>query len=129
MLLVKTKLAASSIHGIGLFADEEIAAGTEVWRFVKGFDLDLTPEELADLPAHIREWLADHFGYLDYHFNRYILPVDDARFINHSDHPNISPDYSLDSYGVDLSLRDIAKNEEITTDYKTFEIDNWLPTT
>jgi uncharacterized protein len=126
MLLVKTKLAPSTIHGIGLFAGELIPVGKEVWRFVKGFDLEKTPEELAELPLHIQQWIAKHFGYLDYHFHRYILPVDDARFINHSDNPNVCPDYTRDSYGLDVSLRDISIGEEITTDYKTFENDNWL---
>lgn len=34
MLLVKTRLGISSIHGIGLFADELIPKGTVTWRFM-----------------------------------------------------------------------------------------------
>ena len=38
MLLVKTRLGASAIHGIGLFADEFIPKDTVTWRFTPGLD-------------------------------------------------------------------------------------------
>ena len=126
MLLVRTKLAVSLIHGLGLFADQDIPAGTEVWRFMKGFDLEKTKAEFAQLPTAAQYCIARHYGYLDYHLDKYIFPTDDARFINHSDEPNIAPDYELDPYGVDISLKDISIGEEITTDYRKFEKDNWL---
>jgi hypothetical protein len=33
MLLVKTTIAPSPIHGIGLFADQFIPQGTRIWEF------------------------------------------------------------------------------------------------
>jgi len=48
-----------------------------------------------------------------------ILCGDDARFINHSDTPNIASDYTLDPYGADIAVRDIEAGEEITTGYKS----------
>ena len=39
MLLVKTKLNISPIHGIGLFAVEFIPAKTIVWKFHPAIDL------------------------------------------------------------------------------------------
>lgn len=41
MLLIKTKLRPSNIHGLGLFADENICSGQEVWRFQDGLDMIL----------------------------------------------------------------------------------------
>ena len=38
MLLVKTYLDRSPIHGLGVFAAEFIRKGTRVWRFVESFD-------------------------------------------------------------------------------------------
>jgi uncharacterized protein len=125
MLLVKTRIEPSPIHGLGLFADRLIPAGAEVWRFLPGFDLEKTPEEVSAMPAIVQAWFK-RFGYLDYHLGCYIVSVDDARFINHSDHPNINQDYTIDRYGVDIALRDIKPGEEITTDYRLIEKVNWL---
>jgi SET domain-containing protein len=47
MLLVRTRLAPSAIHGLGVFAAEPIARGAEVWRFTPGFDLDLALRDIA----------------------------------------------------------------------------------
>ncbi len=39
MLLIKTKLDLSKIHGIGLFAGEDIPKGTIIWRFNSLIDI------------------------------------------------------------------------------------------
>jgi SET domain-containing protein len=120
MLLVRTRLAQSSIHNLGLFADQLIPAGTVIWRFNPGYDLDIPLEEMNSQPAYVREFF-EHYGYLDFHLNRYILCFDNARFINHSDTPNTRPDYSRETHGVDIAIHDIKEGEEITTDYRLFE--------
>ncbi|HXG17089.1 MAG TPA: SET domain-containing protein [Calidithermus sp.] len=120
MLLVRTRVDRSPIHGLGLFADEPIPKGTDVWRFTPGFDLDLDPGVLDAQPPIVRSRLL-HYGYIDRRLGRYILCCDDARFINHSDSPNIGPDFARDRYGVDVALRDIAPGEELTVDYRLLE--------
>lgn len=120
MLLVKTRIARSSIHGFGLFAAERIDKDTPVWRFTPHFDLDLDPAILETQPAVFRERLL-HYGYIDPRINRYILCCDDARFINHSNMPNLRTDYSLDPYGIDIAARDIDAGEELTIDYEVIE--------
>ncbi|HSB05409.1 MAG TPA: SET domain-containing protein [Thermodesulfobacteriota bacterium] len=120
MLLVKARVDKSPIHGLGLFAAEFIPKGTQAWRFTPGFDLDLDPHILNTQPDHFRDQLL-HYGYIDSRLNRYILCCDGARFINHSDTPNIRPDFSLDRYGVDIAVRDIEIGEEITIDYNSIE--------
>jgi uncharacterized protein len=87
MLLVKTKIASSSIEGIGLFADELILSGTPVWRLQQGFDLEVAPADLQMLPPQARETFLK-YAYLRPSSNTYILAFDDARFFNHSDTPN-----------------------------------------
>ena len=120
MLRVPTHLRPSSIHGIGVFAAERIPAGAEVWGFSSGFDLDLDPSVVEDLPRHLQEWFA-HFGYVDFHLDRLIVCLDNARFINHSPAPNLRSDYSVDRYGPDFAARDIEAGEELTADYAEFE--------
>lgn len=125
MLLIRTKLDQSPIHRLGVFAEEFIPAGTKMWQFTPGIDLEKTVEELANLPAHVQKWFK-HFGYLDHRLNCHILSGDDARFINHSDSPNMAPDFAHDRHGAGIALRDIAIGEEITIDYRLIETDNWL---
>jgi SET domain-containing protein len=125
MLLIKHKLQPSTIHGLGVFAEHAIPAGTEMWRFTPGFDLEKTAEELAQLPVHLQDWYK-HFGYLDFHHGKYILSCDDARFINHSDDPNMVPNYDKHAYGIGVAGRDIAAGEEITIDYSHIETENFL---
>jgi SET domain-containing protein len=120
MLLVPTRLGPSPIHGIGVFALSPISAGTAVWRFHPGLDLDLDPELAHTLPEHVRGFLT-HFAYIDRYINRLILCFDNGRFVNHSDEPNIHCDYSQCRFGLDIASRDIAAGEEITTDYSDFE--------
>ncbi|MEW6323321.1 MAG: SET domain-containing protein [Acidobacteriota bacterium] len=120
MLLVKTQVDKSPIHGLGLFAAEPIAKGTPIWRFTPGLDLDLDTSVLDVQPAAFRKRLL-HYGYIDPRLNRYILCCDDARFINHSDKPNIQSDFSLDRYGIDAAARDIETGEELTIDYESVE--------
>ena len=50
MLLVRTKVKESRIHGIGLFADQAIKKGTEVWRYTPGFDQKFTREQILAFP-------------------------------------------------------------------------------
>lgn len=120
MFLVKTKIAASKIHGIGVFADEFIPKGTTVWRFQPGFDVEKTADEAKQLPSHTQKWL-EHYGYLDRSLKRWIICVDDARFVNHSEDPNMKPDYSRDTYGADVACKDIHPGDEILDDYRLFE--------
>lgn len=120
MLLVPTRVDRSAIHGLGVFPVAPIAAGTPVWRFTPGFDLDLDPQRLDALPPHARQVLL-HYGYIDPRLGRFILCCDDYRFANHSDTPNLRPDRQSDRYGIDIAARDVAEGEELTVDYELVE--------
>ena len=120
MLLVPTRLAPSRIHGLGVFAVAPIAKGTPVWRFEKGLDMEFAPDIAERFPEHVRAFFS-RYGYLDRNLNRLILCFDDARFVNHSDAPNVATDYARDPHGLDVALRDIAAGEELTMDYAGFE--------
>jgi SET domain-containing protein len=124
MLLVKTKIAPSNINGIGLFADEFIPKGTVTWRSISPFDLKVDAAEIEKLAPPARE-LFMKYSYLSRWSGKYVLCFDDARFLNHSDNPNfIGGSYDGDGEEtVDIAARDIYPGEEITCDYRTFDID------
>lgn len=121
MMLVETVTKQSSIHGLGLFADQFIAEGTPTWRFVPGIDQAIHPERIEQIPDLSREWFK-RYAYLDIKTGLYVLCADDARYMNHSDSPNVTGDYDLDPvFGVDVAARDIEEGEELTCDYRTFD--------
>ena len=117
MLLVPTRLAQSRNSRLRRFRRRADRAGDT------GVALRQRPRHGVQ-PGHRREFLPEHvqaffshYGYLDRSVKRIILCFDDARFVNHSDAPNVATDYAQDPYGLDVALRDIAAGEELTMDY------------
>jgi len=108
MLLIKSYLEKSSIHGFGMFASEFIPKGTKVWEFTPGLDREWTPEQFSELPQKAQEYIL-HYGWLDPVTNMHRFPFDHDRFINWSEHPNVGG--TSDEI---FALRDIKEGEELT---------------
>jgi hypothetical protein len=118
MLLIKTHVGPSSIHGNGLFASEDAAIGKEIWRFLPPFDLTVAEEALADLPAAVREHL-DFYAYRSHDLRgALVLPGDNAKFLNHCSSPN-----TVQRHFASFASRPIAIGDEITCDYGAFCVD------
>ncbi|MEK7618928.1 MAG: SET domain-containing protein [Patescibacteria group bacterium] len=121
MLLVKTKIGQSAIHGSGLFADQFIQKGTPVWKFHSDFDQELSTDDLARMSESAREQTLQ-YAYISPATGKYVLCFDDARFLNHSDEPNLWQDFS-DPEGIDTAARDIFLGEELTCNYFDYDQD------
>lgn len=124
MLLVKTKVAPSTVHGLGLFADQLIAKGTRIWEFSDSVDSRFDESRLAGLSDAEQEALLKH-AYVNPRTRLYVHCGDDARFMNHSDHPN-TEDIGFDEglvngEGLTIAARDIQPGEEILSDYRAFD--------
>jgi SET domain-containing protein len=113
MLLVKTYVDKSAIHGLGVFAAEFIPKGTKIWRFVEGFDRAYSPKQFARLPKPARDFLKDYGYRVD---GEILFTVDNDHYINHSDKPN-----TYLKSGYTIASRNIRKGEEITNDYREFD--------
>lgn len=119
MLIVHTRVLPSPIQGLGLFADEDIAEGQPVWRFELKFDQLVDIDDVRGMPAAFRHFF-DTYCYESHDFpGRYVLGCDHAKFINHSEDPNIVA-RGTTSYAA----RAIKAGEEITTDYRA-SLANW----
>jgi hypothetical protein len=71
---------------------------------------------LAQVPEFTRTRLAPWL-YQDERTGLWVLCSDDARYMNHSDQPNLA------IQGEDMhALRDIAAGEELTCDYREFDL-------
>lgn len=122
MMLIRTRVQPSAIHGLGLFAIEPVPRGTPIWRFQPGFDHAFTPGEIAALPVVAQEHVR-WFAFLNPEDGSMTLGGDHAIFMNHSAPPNTGapPDAPLPVTTV--ALRDIAPGEEITCNYFDFDHD------
>ena len=115
MLLVKTYLDRSPIHGLGVFAGERIAKGAKIWRFVEGYDRCWTPKQFAKLPKAARDYLKDYAYRVD---GEILFTVDNDHYINHSERAN-----TFWKNGYVIARVAIPKDAEITNDYRDFDPD------
>lgn len=121
MMLIKTQVKESKIHGLGLFADEFIPKGTEIWKFTSGFDQKFTKEqilafsELLQIYIYKYSWKSDKS-------KLYCLSSDNAKYFNHSDDPNVLSEYrDNEEEVVTVAIKDIEPGEEMLDNYSSFE--------
>lgn len=116
MLLVPTYLKSSEIDGLGVFAAEPIKAGTKIWELREGFDLFIHEKDLDSFPSITQHFLRKYTYPHPTMEGILILGVDNDRFMNHNPTPNTDFKHSDAGYAV----RDISKDEEITSNYDEF---------
>ncbi len=114
MLVIKTKLKEISGKGIGLIANQEIKKGDKIWVYNPVIDFKILKK---NIPEEMTEFF--HIYACDYGKDYIYFNSDNARFINHSETPNIT---SLGELGDDIALRDIHVGEEITINYKEIDV-------
>lgn len=101
--------------GYGVFAKEPIARGTITYAR-DPFDQAISADEIARLPEVLRAPI-EHYAFVLADGTR-ILCWDSGRFVNHSCEPTcrgLGPDY-------EVAVRDIAANEQVTSDYAELNI-------
>lgn len=128
MMIAKTEIRVSPIKGLGLFATEDIKKGTVVWQDGNALsDLVLSEQEWNALvkemtPESYRQ--VRKYAYKYKKDNQIYLNLDDARFFNHSENPNVG-----DAEIENIALHDIAKGEELLVNYRTFYEKDWFEET
>lgn len=120
MLHIKYKLAPSNLHGIGVFADEDVPPLFCIVEASPLLDINLTSEQFNSLSKSEQEEIKHH-GHFDKILNKWHVDFDMIRFANHSNTPNIKQEYNDRGYYI-VSLREIKTGEELTINYEDFEI-------
>lgn len=121
MLHIDYRLAESKIHGIGLFADQDIQAGQVVYTASPLLDLDITDEQFQALSERERQEIR-WWGFFDVPTARWHVDFDMSKFINHSPvgEATLTQDESHTEAFL-VATRAIKKGEELTQNYAEFE--------
>jgi len=114
MMIVKNYVAASAIHGVGLFAGEDIAEGQIVYVYTPGVDIAMTREEMSSFGPEFTRFMII-YAYEDMTDHHMVISIDNSRLMNHASDPNTAWN-SRQGWAT----RPIAKDDEITCDYLTF---------
>jgi SET domain-containing protein len=112
-------LKPSPVHGIGVFAIQDIPKGCrEIFSKEHGKWITLSFTEAEKLPAHSRELIETYclFDKENYYIPDYGLKVMDmVTYLNHSSTPNIT---SINHGEFFEALRDISTGEELLINYE-----------
>ena len=115
MLKVKTYLDVSPVHGIGVYAGEDIPEGEVVWEFNPYVDLVYTPEQWSAIEARVSCHSMEAMRRYSYkEGGRYYLCLDNAQFMNHS-----QEDYNIINKkdNTMLAWKDIKRGNELLCNY------------
>jgi uncharacterized protein len=116
MLMVRTELRQSSIHGVGVFLTEPVRAAQVIWRFDSRIDRVFSDAELHEMPENLQHFLRT-YSTLHGALKLWVLCGDNGRHFNHSDKPTTR---SLGiAFGDDVAAADLPEGTELTSDYRT----------
>lgn len=125
MLLVKTEVKPSKIHGLGLFILEDVLAGDYIEIVDSLFYKILYEDEVARFKGDsIKEQFAK--DYLFKYRGLYFASLDNGRFGNHSDNSNCFWNEANEFartrgvFGYFFASREIKSGEELTFNYNEF---------
>lgn len=115
MLTVRTFLQQAGNKGIGLFAKENIKANDVIWQ--RNTDFDKVFYDVSHCNDILKE-LIETYATLEFNNNLYLC-VDNARFMNHSNTPNLTIIKNENLLVIQMLAKvDINIGDEITCDYR-----------
>lgn len=116
MLILETYLDKSLGRGIGLFAAQNVMAGTKYWVRDDFFDKIITPWQLSCFKKRGRDYIRK-YGFKERNGNWYLCG-DNARFSNHSINPNTSNHFDNKGLLQFCTIsKDIKAGDEILCNY------------
>jgi uncharacterized protein len=119
MIHIKYKLDKSAVHGIGIFADQDVKKEQVIYTASPILDLNITQSQFDSLQDAEKEEVK-YWGFWIESEKVWHVDFDNSKFINHSLTPNTTQDFSHpEAYLV--ATRDIRADEELTQNYLDFE--------
>jgi SET domain-containing protein len=119
MIHIAYKLKSSDLHGVGLFADEDIKQGQLIYTASPLLDLNITQEQFDNLNQKEKDEIL-WWGFFDRPSQMWHVDFDVSKFINHSGNATVTQDDSHEEAYL-VATRDIQPGEELTQNYLEFE--------
>lgn len=114
--VLKTRIAPSEVHGVGVFAIRDIKKGERVYADAIPNMLDIPYKKFKGINPEIREIILEHFPRV-VNGSQFMVPDTLMQlYMNHSDTPNYDNK-------TDKAMKKIKKGVEIFEDYR--QIDGW----
>jgi SET domain-containing protein len=104
----------SNLGGKGMFSERKLPMGTIIWTSKENPDRIYTKDQVQGFSARYRQTIWK-FGN-EYDGGRISYCPDKSKYWNHSCDPNTAPTTIL-SVNMDIAIRDIYPDEDITFDY------------
>lgn len=124
MIHIKYKLDKSPIHGIGIFADQNIKKGQLIFTAEPILDVNITDDQFSSLNDAEKKEIK-YWGYFNKFTNKWHVDFDHIHFLNHSYSPNTTQN-TTSSEACLIASRDISLGEELTQNYLEFETEEDL---
>lgn len=119
MIHIRYKLDTSAIHGIGIFADQDIQEGQVIYTASPVLDVNITQDQFDSLTEEEKREIT-YWGFWIESEKVWHVDFDNSKFINHSFTPSTKQDFSHpEAYLV--AMRDISSGEELTQNYLDFD--------
>jgi len=114
MFLIDTYLDKSKIQGVGVFAKENIKKGQLIKEVRPDFEIEFNKDNLPKMPLALAKLINTHAYERELGSKILVMGIDNEKYLNHSNDPNVNDN--------GIALKDIKVGDEITIDYKDFDV-------
>lgn len=114
MMIVNNYVGPSKIHGVGLFAGENIEKDKIIYILNPEVDLVIDAKKIERIGREFTRFM-NMYAFTEINTKEIMISLDNSRFMNHHKFPN-----TLWTYVYGWAARDIHKDEELTCDYYSF---------
>ena len=113
MLLIDTYLDKSTIHGVGVFAKENVKKGEKIKEVRPEFEFEFNQNNLPKMPLALARLIDTHAYEREPGSKILVLGIDNEKYLNHSTEPSVDDD--------GIALKNINIGDEITINYNDFD--------
>ena len=114
MFLIDTYLDKSKIQGVGVFAKENIKKGQLIKEVRPDFEIEFNKDNLPKMPLALAKLINTHAYERELGSKILVMGIDNEKYLNHSKNPSVNDN--------GIALKDIKIGDEITVDYKDFDV-------